>query len=779
MNKQPEEIPEKKETEWLSGLLGVWMLICIAIAVIGFFVLSTPWANLFYCAAAMFAGGGIVGLFSPKQDEKDGGASGLILGAIILFITALVNGNWLWVGVAVIVSIYAIKKLNTKDKDDTNAVEDNQVVNELPEEDAPEVSATDLIKEGKLDIATCLTWFAQRGKKHNIPQEEWNKIRQDLIHFKHRMKESTLYLGVIGDASVGKSTFINALLGFEFLKENVTLGTTSTATVLKHGDEFAIRVNYSDGRAPLTQTAKDLKLPKDICFTEHSPVLAEAIAKFTAIEKEEDAAGIRSVEIFLPVENDLLKSNIAIVDTPGLHSGNEWHDRATTNAIKSICDIALILTSAKTPLPKNFIEYLNSNLSSVLPRCVLVMTQADTLDEDEREDQLDYIRTRLKKETKKDVANCYGVSAYYALERKGKRNQSAEDIENYRKEFDVMKNALSEYLQKGHEAALHDSLQDIIQNNFLPIMEQLLLARKETLQRRQNELKENQLSNLDHFINERIAKLLPQIDDFQITDSAIERELELVADDFERTVFARISNADSKDELKSAMSGDKIKSDIEDLMPALAKAINKLCSPLKKIGRGGIEEFSAEFKEAYSRLQNINSLNIADIKFSKLSVTMDSMDLPTNYFANAIEEQNNADNAKVGGGAAGGAAIGFLIGGPLGALVGGVGGAIFGALFGKSLATLKEEAKGTVRQISSSWQTQMKTPAVQACAQNKENCKEFVADAIRQYETTYGDQIKKIISAEKKEQKKLSAGIKNIEQDMQTLIDIGGQSDEQ
>ena len=158
---------------------------------------------------------------------------------------------------------------------------------------------------------------------------------------------------------------------------------------------------------------------------------------------------------------------------------------------------------------------------------------------------------------------------------------------------------------------------------------------------------------------------------------------------------------------------------------------------------------------------------------------MDSMDLPTNYFANAIEEQNNADNAKVGGGAAGGAAIGFLIGGPLGALVGGVGGAIFGALFGKSLATLKEEAKGTVRQISSSWQAQMKTPAVQACAQNKENCKEFVADAIRRYEATYGDQIKKIISAEKKEQKKLSAGINRIEQDMQTLRDIGGENNEQ
>lgn len=650
--------------------------------------------------------------------------------------------------------------------------------NELPEETAPEVDAGKLINEGRLDLRMCLTWFAQRGKKHNIEQTEWHKIRQELIYFKHRLAESTLYLGVIGDASVGKSTFINALLGFEFLKENVTLGTTSTATVLRHGDEFSIKINYANGTPSISYNANDLKLPKNINFTEYSPDLAGAIAKFTAIEKEEDAAGIRSVEIFIPVKNDLLESNVAIVDTPGLHSGNEWHDKATTNAVKNICDIALILTSAKTPLPKNFIEYLNKNLASVLPRSILVMTQADTLDEDERKDQLDYIHSRLKKETKSDVAGCFGVSAYYALERKSKRQQTSENIENYRNEFDVMKNSLKKYLQDGHETALHDSLQDFVQNNFLPVMEQVLQDRKQILQQRKDELQKNELSNLDKFIARHIKKVSSNISKDKIPEGAIERKLQEVAAIFENTAITRIENADSKDELKSAMAEEKIRRDVEALMPALAKAVNELCHPLKLSTRNGIDNFANEFKDAYSRLQNINSLKVSDVNFSNISVKIDSIDLPMNYFTNAIEAQNSADNAKVGGGAAGGAAIGFLIGGPLGALVGGLGGAIFGALFGKSLVTLKEEAEETVRQISNSWQNQMKEHAIRACSENMENCQGFAAQAIHKYADTYGEQIKSIIAAEKKEQNKLSENINSIEDDIETLINLGEKNEQ-
>ena len=779
--KANKDIVKEQNSEKQALMVAIWLLICIVMIIIGFFISNSPWTNLFYWVAAFFGGCGFGLRFSKDANDKDVGAFFLIVASIITFINSLVISAGLFVLIATALFIrytIVLKKSLSTEKTPEETDEEIQVINELPEEDEPEVDAEKLVCNGKLDLSMCLTWFAQRGKKHNIEQTEWHKIRQELIYFKHRLAESTLYLGVIGDASVGKSTFINALLGFEFLKENVTLGTTSTATILRYGNEFSIKINYTDSTPSVSYNTKDLNLPKNINFTEYSPELAEAIAKFTAIEKEEDAAGIRSVEIFIPVKNDLLESNVAIVDTPGLHSGNEWHDKATTNAVKNICDIALILTSAKTPLPKNFIEYLNKNLASVLPRSILVMTQADTLDEDEREDQLDYIHCRLKKETKSDVAGCFGVSAYYALERTSKRQQTSEDIENYRNEFDVMKNSLKKYLQDGHETALHDSLQDFVQNNFLPVMEQVLLDRKQILQQRKDELQKNKLSNLDKFITERIKKISLDISKNKIPEGAIERELQDVAAIFENTAITRIINADSKDELKSAMAEEKIKRDVEALMPALAKAINKLCSPLKSSTRKGIDNFANEFKDAYSRLQNINSLKVSDVNFSNISVKIDSIDLPMNYFTNVIEAQNSADNAKVGGGAAGGAAIGFLIGGPLGALVGGLGGAIFGALFGKSLATLKEEAKGTVRQISNSWQNQMKEHAIRACSENMENCQGFAAQAIQKYADTYEEQIKSIIAAEKKEQSKLSKNINSIEDDMEILINLGEKNEQ-
>ena len=644
---------------------------------------------------------------------------------------------------------------------------------ELPEEDAPEVNTEKLINEGKLDLQMCLAWFAQRGKKHKIHQDEWNKIRQELIYFRRRLNESTLYLGVIGDASVGKSTFINALLGFELLKENVTLGTTSTATILKKGNEFAIKVNYNDNRPAVTFSYDDLRLPKSYDYKEYSPDVAQAIAKFTAIEEETEASAIRSVEVYLPIENELLNESVAIVDTPGLHSGNAWHDIATTNAVKNICDIALILTSAKTPLPQNFVDYLKTNLASVLPRSILVMTQTDTLDEDEREDQLDYVHSRLKSETKTDVIACYGVSAYYSLNRNNNHKHTEDEVSKFKNEFSLMSHALKDYLQKGHQAALFESLQTIIQANLLPVINKVLSDRKEKLQSRRNELKRNELVHLDEFVVRHTKSLYNKISNFTFSETTINNTLQTVASNFETRVFSRIANADDKNELKAAMAEDRIKQDVEALMPLLAQSVNKLCAPLKGMSKNGINVFSKEFCDAYARLQNMNSLNVSNIKIAKISVELDSMDLPTNYFTNALEEQNSADNAKVGGGAVGGAAIGFLVAGPLGALVGGIGGAIFGALFGKSLATLKDEARSTVKQISSMWQSKMAEPVAQACNRNKENCMDFTCNAIQKYVETYGAKINEIISAEKAEQNKLSNNIKDIEHDVKTLIQLG------
>lgn len=68
------------------------------------------------------------------------------------------------------------------------------------------------------------------------------------------------------------------------------------------------------------------------------------------------------------------------------------------------------------------------------------------------------------------------------------------------------------------------------------------------------------------------------------------------------------------------MAEDRIKQDVEALMPLLAQNVNKLCDPLKEMSKNGIDVFSKEFCDAYARLQNMNSLNVSNIKIAKISV---------------------------------------------------------------------------------------------------------------------------------------------------------------
>ena len=229
-----------------------------------------------------------------------------------------------------------------------------------------------------------------------------------------------------------------------------------------------------------------------------------------------------------------------------------------------------------------------------MPRSILVMTQTDTLDEDEREDQLDYVHSRLKSETKTDVIACYGVSAYYSLNRNNNHKHTEDEVSKFKNEFSLMSHTLRDYLQKGHQAALFESLQTIIQTNLLPVINKVLSDRKEKLQSRRNELKRNELVHLDEFVVKHTESLCNKISNFTFSENTINNTLQTVASNFETRVFSRIANANDKNELKAAMAEDRIKQDVEALMPLLAQNVNKLCDPLKEMSKNGIDVFSKE-----------------------------------------------------------------------------------------------------------------------------------------------------------------------------------------
>jgi tetratricopeptide (TPR) repeat protein/GTP-binding protein EngB required for normal cell division len=110
-----------------------------------------------------------------------------------------------------------------------------------------------------------------------------------------------LLVAVMGEFNAGKSSFVNALCGEEIAPVGVT-PTTATINILRHGP-MGGRASYHDGRV------RDLDAP--------------SVAPFLRGLGAEEAAAIRVVEIFYPLE---VLRRVEVVDTPGLNSLRPEHE---------------------------------------------------------------------------------------------------------------------------------------------------------------------------------------------------------------------------------------------------------------------------------------------------------------------------------------------------------------------------------------------------------------------------------------------------------------------
>jgi Flp pilus assembly protein TadD/GTP-binding protein EngB required for normal cell division len=131
-----------------------------------------------------------------------------------------------------------------------------------------------------------------------------------------------LLVAVMGEFNAGKSSFVNALAGAPIASVGVT-PTTATINVLRHGAGGG-RVIYHDG------TARELASDK--------------VGGFFSALGDEDAASIRQVEIFAPVE---ALRRVEVVDTPGLNSLREAHEKVARDFLVEADAIVWVFTAGQ------------------------------------------------------------------------------------------------------------------------------------------------------------------------------------------------------------------------------------------------------------------------------------------------------------------------------------------------------------------------------------------------------------------------------------------------
>ncbi len=160
------------------------------------------------------------------------------------------------------------------------------------------------------------------------------------------LEDNKYEVSIIGSFNVGKSTFINAILGREILPSRLKR-CTSTSTYIEYAKDAEIIVTYKDAR---TETIKI-----DNKYT--SEVLAEYVSE------DHFNPNITKVNIRFPLQ--ICKEGLVLIDTPGFSSPNEIHDDITNTVLKNSKAI-IVLMLAKQVGNKQEMFYLQHYLNDVL-----------------------------------------------------------------------------------------------------------------------------------------------------------------------------------------------------------------------------------------------------------------------------------------------------------------------------------------------------------------------------------------------------------------------------
>jgi len=297
-----------------------------------------------------------------------------------------------------------------------------------------------------VDLKATLSLVKSVLENHPWSESTIREIQRSIQEIEERASDKSLYLAVIGEFSVGKSSFINALLRENLLKSDVIQGTTAAPTFIRQE-----QLTWRDRLLNIF----GIKAPRKLILKYHGgKVESRRYRKIDAFKAALHAAAnhetnAREIErITIEHSSDSLADGLVIIDTPGLNSDNQRHSEVVEWVVNHMADGVVILTSAVTPLPQSLLGFVHRHLGDSVARSALVVTQADLIEAPERARHLAFIKARFGREFSLQNPLVQSVSPKTVLE-----NRSATAVE-WLSSFREAEITLKEFLRQQRTALL-------------------------------------------------------------------------------------------------------------------------------------------------------------------------------------------------------------------------------------------------------------------------------------------------------------------------------------
>lgn len=601
-----------------------------------------------------------------------------------------------------------------------------------------------------------------------------SELQSQTRYLRDRLADDCLYMAVVGEASTGKSTFINALLGYPLLEARVLTMTTALPTKIKYGQQLTVEASFhcSDDSSEsnvkvqqFTQADEPISIPEMPGINRLS--LSELITALTT--RNDLSALIDSLIIKFP--SDFLKGGICIIDTPGADATEDMHAAVTRQAVAA-ADAAIIITPARQIVSSTLLDLIRNRLQLLpfLHRSLFLVTEMDLISEQERAGVLAGARQRLARglksvETLPPILCTSAQSVMDEIDGDGDFIvREAADRHHWQEQFGRLKMTLRDRLKQQRVTIISESLLRLL-DNVLSALEIHLEMERDRLSSERAVLETAIIPDLDRFASQQHQDCYRAI-----TTAATETKVwsnNAVEEEASRTlreIETGVNNASSLKALKSYLEND-LSSIISRNQQSLQTKLVPHLSQLQQAAEEISQTVDRRFEAAYHRLESTQQAMSARNGTVKVSLSASDV-VSSGSSSGAFTTASIGQRAT---GAAIAVVVGaFLIPG-LGLLIPAILGSIFGGLWGPSLNERKQTLLIEIRPKLTSQFAEAKIKVATSVCQYEQALKDAVSEHVDSHVARYAQTVQAMRSAQQEEVSQMRTAQALLDRDRQDL----------
>lgn len=599
------------------------------------------------------------------------------------------------------------------------------------------------------DIDTHIKYASTLLNKYKWKKSTKQKLEKQLAAIVDKQNDKMLNICVIGEFSTGKSSFINALVGYELLVVNVIQGTTVAITIIEYSDEFSITLTDFEGNSKKMSYKSINSLRQQLHHYTTDPAYAKKVSYVT---------------VTLP--SDILKNGYRIIDTPGTNSLELWHEDITRRAIQDLSDLSIVLTDATQPMPTSLVSFVDNTLGETIKSCAFVANKIDRIRERERSGIVKFIDKKISQNFEIDEPLVLPFSAV-ALTNAFAKETVGVDSDSFLLTTNSLERLLS-YTAKQRIKAQARKILHLIDGVYTTLNSDIKKI-SDHYHKELEMLERTKQTDLKPFIAKQVST---RQTDFMLSAKdfkyKIETACESLISNSINSINSKIDNYSNLTELSNYIKNGGLSADIKNEGQAIISGAEAKYGGLRRLFKNELMMFQKEFEHEFDKLK-ILSIKF-NVKPKDVAVRHSAHSANIGPVVTLISEELSKENWAMGGGAAAGAVIGTAILPGFGTVIGGLIGLFAGGAAAPDIYEVRNKVKS---KLSVPVQLYYKSVA-NDCITNYNNyvsdVNKYLESEINKYYSTYASTVNQRIQEWNIQHREVKEKIAMVENEIDGIL---------